>query len=314
MGMNIRALDLYIERNLHPLFSASLKGVSQVLLVSNAFSGFLILIGLSLFSPSLALMALLSSFVGTWISNYVKSNKEAVLDGIFGFNSVLSGVAVTLYLTDEFKWIVALAAAAVSALFMVAVTNLYSDNKIPILTFPFVMVTWGGILATDNMKAFHVDPAFKYTRAWYLPSDEDPNFFEGLLKGIGEVFIIDSIWAGIFILLALFWAGWRFGVYAIWGTIISWSTARILGVDAELLNLGLYNFNAVLSIIAIGLVFNERKGTFALSSIFAAIMTVPITAGLFVLLQPLGLPALTMPFILSTWIFLAAWKVRAKEA
>ena len=143
---------------------------------------------------------------------------------------------------------------------------------------------------------------------WHIPSEGKPNFLLGLIKGVGEVFIIDSFWAGLFILIALFVAGWRFGVYATIGAFVSWVTALWLGVDTESLDLGLYNYNAVLTVIAVGLLFDDKKNHLLLG-IFAAAMTVPITAGMDFLLDPIGLPALTSPFIVSTWIFLVIRKV-----
>jgi len=71
-----------------------------------------------------------------------------------------------------------------------------------------------------------------------------------------------------------------------------------------LLDLGLYNYNAVIAIIAVGLMFGE-KNNFPLMGIFAAAMTVPIAAGMDLILYPNGLPVLTSPFIISIWLFLA---------
>ena len=48
-----------------PLILFSLKGFSQVMLMENSISGGLILLGISLYSPYLGLMAFLSSIVGT---------------------------------------------------------------------------------------------------------------------------------------------------------------------------------------------------------------------------------------------------------
>jgi urea transporter len=178
--------------------------------------------------------------------------------------------------------------------------------KIPVLTCPFIIVTWMGLLAAYQIKSLRIDSEFVATSPakWNLPLEETPRFFLALIKGVGEVFIIDSLWTGSLILIALFVAGWRFGVYAVGGTFISWLTALSLGVEAELLNLGLYNYNAVLTIIAVGLLFDDKR-RFPLVGIFAAATTVPLSAGLDLLLYPLGLPALTSPFIISTWIFLA---------
>ena len=143
---------------------------------------------------------------------------------------------------------------------------------------------------------------------WNLAVEGRPSLIIGMIKGIGEVFVIDSFWTGLLILSALFWVGWRFGLYAIIGAFVSWLTAFFIGADTQSLNLGLYNYNAVLTIIAVSLVFNNNPKRTLLTGIIAAMITVPVTAGLELLLDPLGLPALTFPFILCSWLFIALRK------
>lgn len=303
--MNARKFKLLI---LH-----SIKGFSQVMLMENAISGSLILLGISLYSPTLGLMAFLSSIVGTSIGLSKDPHRHEAMKGIYGFNSVLSGVAVMLFLGNDWRFVIALIAAAASAYLMVHLLRIGNRWKVPVLTTPFVLTTWVGLLVTYQIKTFHLSEAFVTSSPvqWNIPSEGKPNFILGLIKGVGEIFIIDSFWAGLFIFIALFVAGWRFGVYAVIGTLVSWLTALSLGVDTESLDLGLYNYNAVLTVIAVGLLFDDKRN-YLLIGIFAAAMTVPITAGMDLILNPIGLPALTSPFILSTWMFLVIRKVIPK--
>jgi urea transporter len=292
------------------LISSSLKGFSQVILIDNAFSGLLILIGITLHSPFLGLMAFLSSLVGTITAQYCRGDRSMIRAGIYSFNSVLSGIAVILFLTGDNRWIIALLAAAISALSMAFLTKRFAKWGIPVLTIPFVLITWIGLLVAYQIDVLHIDPGFVTSSParWNLPAEGTPTLLVGLIKGIGEVFVIDSLLTGSLILVGLFLAGWRFGVYAIIGAFVSWLTAYFIGVDTQSLNLGLYNYNAVLTMIAVSLVFDNKTEKTPLTGIIAATLTVPLTAGLELLLDPLGLPALTFPFIICTWIFLAARK------
>ncbi len=296
-------------RNLQSLIVISLKGFSQVMLMENALSGGLILLGITIHSPLLGLMALISSIVGTLTGHYIDGNKQAIRKGLYGFNSLLCGIAVTLFLQDDWRLLIAPIAAIIAAVLMFYLSKFLEKRRIPVLTFPFIIVTWTGLLVAYKIKGLHINPEFVASSPtqWNLPVEGNPNFFLGLIKGVGEVFIIDSLWTGSLILIALFVAGWRFGVYAVAGTFISWLTALFLGVDAELLDLGLYNYNAVLTIIAVGLLFDDKR-RLPLVGIVAAATTVPISAGMELLLYPIGLPGLTSPFIISTWLFLAIHK------
>lgn len=296
-------------RNLQSLILISLKGFSQVMLMENALSGGLILLGITIHSPLLGLMALISSIVGTLTGHFIEGDKPAIRQGLYGFNSLLCGIAVMLFLQNDWRLLIAPIAATMAAVLMFYLSKFLGKWKVPVLTFPFIIVTWTGLLAAYTIKGLHINSEFVASSPakWNLPIKGTPNFFLGLIKGVGEVFIIDSLWAGSLILIALFVAGWRFGVYAVGGTFISWITALLLGVDTELLDLGLYNYNAVLTIIAVGLLLDGKR-YFPLVGIFAAAITVPISAGVDLLLDPFGLPALTSPFIISTWLFLAIRK------
>jgi urea transporter len=97
------------------LIPPSLKGFSQVMLVENAISGSLIFLGITLYSPLLGLMALLSSFIGTGTVKYCGGDKLAVSQGIYDFNYILSSVAVILFLQSGWRWVIALVVAAIAA-------------------------------------------------------------------------------------------------------------------------------------------------------------------------------------------------------
>ena len=117
------------------LIRISLKGFSQVMLMDNAISGGLILLGITLHSPLLGLMALLSSMVGTLTGKYCGGDKIAVSQGIYGFNSILSGIAVMLFLQNDWNWLIALFAAVAAALLMVFLSKFLAKWNIPFSLF-----------------------------------------------------------------------------------------------------------------------------------------------------------------------------------
>ncbi|WP_146908247.1 urea transporter, partial [Bacillus paralicheniformis] len=116
--------------------------------------------------------------------------------------------------------------------------------------------------------------------------------------------------SGILIFLAVFWAGRKLGLYAVIGNAVAIIIAFLLGGERSLITLGLYGYNAILTILAVSAIFKSEHNRFSfLSGIISACLTVPITAGLSTYLLPYGLPALTMPFVLCSWLFLGARKV-----
>ena len=74
--------------------AASLKGISQVILIENAITGLLILIAITIDSYYLGIIALLSAIIGTLVENLEVQMKIRINQGLFGYNSVLTGMAL----------------------------------------------------------------------------------------------------------------------------------------------------------------------------------------------------------------------------
>ena len=88
---------------------ASLKGISQVIFIENVVSGVLILIAITIASYELGIITLLSSIIGTVIGKIGGAPKNSVRSGLYGYNSVLTGIALMLFLTGTSRWMIALA-------------------------------------------------------------------------------------------------------------------------------------------------------------------------------------------------------------
>ncbi len=84
--------------------------------------------------------------------------------------------------------------------------------------------------------------------------------------------------------------------------------SSFIGGEHSALNSGLYGYNAILTIFAISDVFHNKKKRTPFCGLMAAATSVLITASLDSFLLPYSLPPLTMPFVLSTWLFLFAQK------
>jgi urea transporter len=294
---------------------ASLKGISQVILIENAVSGAIILLAITISSYYLGIMTLLSSIIGTLIGKIGGANKNSVSAGLYGYNSVLTGIALILYLTGPFQWIIALIGAAIAAIFTVAMVHFMKNTGLPILTFPFIILTWFMLLVSYRLTAFKVTNALEpqSLMQWELNIAGEVNWSEGIFNGIGQIFFLDNSLSGALLFIAVFWAGWRFGLYAVLGNTIALLTSYGLGGEHSLILMGLYGYNAILACLAVAVVFNTDKHRFTpFSGIIAACLTVLLAASISTWLLPYGLSPLTMPFVLSTWLLLGARKVLPK--
>lgn len=292
--------------------SNALKGISQVMLIENAVSGLFILLAITNYSSFLGIIALLSSVIGNAIGRFGGADEESINQGLFGYNSVLTGLALALFLTGPYHWIIALIGAAIASIFTTAMMHTFKSSGIPILTFPFIILSWLMLLASYRLKLFQLSPELVPQDLSNLVVDMTGkvDWADGIFSGIGQIFFLDNTLSGVLIFIAAFWAGWKYGLYAIIGNLVALGTSYSLGAEPHLIFAGLYGYNAILTIIAVSRVFNTETTRFnPVLGIIGACLTVPLTASITTLVTPFGLPALTMPFVLTTWLLLGARKV-----
>ncbi|ULT59512.1 urea transporter [Neobacillus drentensis] len=296
------------------LFVTSFKGISQVIFIDNAVSGFIMLIAITLASYPLGIIALISSMVGTLVAKIGGADNENINQGLFGYNSVLTGMALSLFLTGNDRWLIAVVGAAIAAIVTAAMMHFMRQTNIPILTFPFIVITWFLLLSTYRLVSFNISSALipQSLSHWTLDIRGQMNWLTGALDSMGQIFFLDHALSGILLFIAVFWAGWRWGLYAMVGTVAALLTSYFLRGEHTLISHGLYGYNAVLTMLAVSEVFKENHRYSVVTGIFAACLTIPITASIDTWLLPYGLPALTMPFVVCTWIFLAARNVMSQ--
>jgi urea transporter len=78
----------------------------------------------------------------------------------------------------------------------------------------------------------------------------------------------------------------------------------VLGGDGVAIYHGLYGFNAVLTGIALGGLFLVPKWRSTVYALIGVIFSAIVFAAIAAALAPIGMPALTAPFVLTTWMFL----------
>ncbi|MBS4196944.1 urea transporter [Lederbergia citri] len=303
----------WTEGNIVQFLIASMKGISQVILIENVLTGIIILIAISCASIVLGIITLLSSILGTFVGKLGRADEAKVKQGLFGYNSVLTGIALMLYMSGPYHWIIALFGAAVAAILTATMMHFMKNKELPVLTAPFVVLTWFMLLVTYRLKTFDLSKALvpQNLSSWELNTAGEINWVEGAVGGIEQIFFLDNPFSGILLFIAVFLAGWKFGLFTIIGNTVALLVSFWLGGEHSLIYSGLYGYNAILASLAVGAFYTNHKpfGELLFSGILAAVLTVLLTASVSTWLLPYGLPALTMPFVLSTWIILGARKV-----
>jgi urea transporter len=135
-------------------------------------------------------------------------------------------------------------------------------------------------------------------------------FVDANLRGIGQVMFQDNPLSGALFLAAIVWGAVAAGMPAVAicgviGVLTSTLTARWLRADDGMVRAGLYGFNGVLVGLALA-TFITPGPLLALYVILGAAVSVVTMSATANALKALGMPTLTFPFVIVTWLLLLA--------
>ncbi|MBX3629732.1 MAG: urea transporter [Nitrosomonas sp.] len=310
-------LDMAIPRPIRVI----LRGVGQVFFCGNAITGLIFLIALYVGGITAGLAATVGVVAST-ITAYVLGFSEDDIDaGLYGFNGTLVGPCLFLFLENTpLLWVYVVFASILSSVVLAALIRILIPYKIPASTSPFVLTCWMFMIAVYSFDSLTRGPVLPApgipeaiagtdlpATAWLSMANETTElWYVALTKGIAEVMFADNVLVGILFLTGIAITSWRGAVMALCGTFVGVTVPVLLGASQNLIEMGLYAFNPVLTMMAIGWVFLKPSAGTALLALLAGILTVICQAGLANFLAPAGLPTLTFPFVLTMWMFLFA--------
>lgn len=124
----------------------------QVFFQMDMGSGLLLMLGVAIASPSAALIAMLGVVVGMATAWALGAAEPAIRAGLWGFNSLLTALALGHVFAPQGvgkirSALYALWGAAVCTLLTAAMQAALAPIGLPVMTFPFVLTTWGLLLA-----------------------------------------------------------------------------------------------------------------------------------------------------------------------
>ncbi|MBR5136123.1 MAG: urea transporter, partial [Rikenellaceae bacterium] len=272
-------------RSLTPLehLRIFLRGAGQVMFQPSAWTGLLFLIGIfwgaySSHTPEVAWGALLGLFVSTLTGYMIDMPSADGKQGLWGFNGVLVGCAFPTFLGNTvWVWIALVLCSAMTVWVRTGMNNVMAPWRVNSFTFPFVFCTWIFILAARAMNSMPPEHLPDPTLPEVFSSTIDlhiTNLIIYCLKGISQVFLIESWVTGLLFLIGLAISSPIAALTAFGGSALALLVALIFGTSGAETSHGLYGFSAVLTALAIGVVFYKPNLHSALWAIIATIVTV----------------------------------------
>lgn len=290
-----------------------LRGSGQVMFQQSAWTGLLFLAGIfwgayASGAPQVAWGALVgliaSTFAGWIIGEHIGDGE----DGLWGFNGILVGCAFPTFLAPvPLMWASLVVCASLTTWMRRGFNNVTAQFKINSLTFPFVFLTWVFLLSARVLTATPLADMDSPALIIHIGGSIDWSFGSMVvywLKGISQVFLINNWVTGIIFLVGLAVCNKWACIYAAGSSALALATALLFAADPADVTAGLFGFSPVLTGIAVGTVFYKVNWKSCLWTATAVVATVFIQAGMDTLLTPWGMPTLTGPFCVATWLFL----------
>lgn len=311
-------IDMALPRPIRVVF----RGVGQVFFCGNAVTGLIFLIALYIGGLTAGIAATVGVITSTITAYMLGFSDDDIDAGLYGFNGTLVGPCLFLFLENTpLLWVYVVLASILSSVVLAALIRILTPYKIPASTAPFVLTCWMFMLAVYSFDSFSRGPVLPSPEipaaiasadlpltAWLssMAAETTEMWYVALTKGVAEVMFADNVLVGVLFLVGIAITSWRGAFMALCGTFVGVLVPIMLGASQSLIEMGLYAFNPVLTMMAIGWAFLKPTTGTAILALLAGILTVICQAGLANFLVPLGLPTLTFPFVLVMWMFLFA--------
>ena len=293
----------------------NLRGIGQVMFQDNPLSGLLFFVAIGWGSiaagmPQVAIGGIVALLAGTLTAQWLRVDAAGLAAGLYGYNAYLVGLALGTFLAvSPLWWLYVALGGAVSVMATLGTANVVKTWGVAALTAPFVLTTWLLLLATYAFTA--IDGSGLPMSAEIVPLDASVSnplafgdFAMGVLKSISQVFLKASLVAALLLLAGLAVNSLAAAAFGLGGAVVAVLAGHLLGAESDLVTGGLMGFSPVLTAIAIGAVFYQPSPRVAIYALVGTVFTVIAQGAMNVVLAPFGIPTLTAPFVLVSWLFL----------
>lgn len=292
---------------------AMLRGGGQVMFQGNSWTGLLFLCGIfwgayEAGQAAVAWGAVVGLVVSTLAGYVLRQPSGDGAEGLWGFNGILVGCAFPTFLGNTpLMWLALIICAISTTWVRTGFNNVMAPWKTNSFTFPFVFMSWLFLFAARMLQGIPTEYMSAPELTTHISTTLDLSFGSLVvywLKGISQVFLINSWVTGIFFLVALFISSRWAALWAAIGSALALAVVLLFQGGGSAIANGLYGFSPVLTAIALGCVFYKPNWRSAIWALLGIIVTVFIQAGMDAVMMPFGMPTFTGPFCLTTWLFL----------
>jgi urea transporter/murein DD-endopeptidase MepM/ murein hydrolase activator NlpD len=305
-----------------------LKGIpnsySQVFFSDNRVFAIILLV-ITFIDLFAGMMGLISVITTNLVGFLLGFDKRTLSRGLFGFNSLLVGLALGVYFEPGLLLlIIVILGAILTLLISVSMQGVIGKYTLPFLSIPFLLSVWIMTLATREFTALGVSERGIYTfNDLYMIGG---NTLVGLydwwnslgmaqslriyLISLGAILFQYNILSGIILAIGLFYCSRISFTLSLLGFYTAYMFYEIIGANISELSYSYIGFNYILTSIALGGFFIVPSRRSFLWVVILIPMVALVTISLTRIFTVLGLPIYSLPFNIVVLLFLYALKFR----
>ncbi|MGC8866206.1 MAG: urea transporter [Bacteroidales bacterium] len=304
-----------------------LKSYAQVFFSDNNVLA-AIIAAVSFFNPMAGLSGLWAALLThliAWMSGF---NRPKIASGLYGFNSLLTGMALgSMFEPSTGLFIIVSFAALLNLMITLTLEGVFYKYGLSFLSLPFLFSTWTLLLATRYLSGLDLTPGstFMLNKLYALggkPLVNSYNWFFNLelptpivlyFRSVGAIFFQNYLFAGLLIVLGLLYYSRIAFTLSLLGFGTAWLYYELLGGNMADLSLGYIGFNFILTAIAAGGFFTVASPWSYIWVVFLSTLTSIFTTAATGLLSQWQLPVYSLPFNMAVLLFVYILKLRERN-
>lgn len=275
------------------------------------------------------IMGLLSVVTTNLVGFLLGFNKRIISKGIYGFNSLLVGLAMGVYFEPGILLIMIVVLGSILTLFIsVSLQGVIGKYALPFLSIPFLISVWVMTLATREFTALGISERGIYTfnDLYMIGGSTLVSLYEWwnalniaqslriYLISLGAILFQYNILSGLLLAIGLFYYSRISFFLSLLGFYTAFVFYELIGASISELSYSYIGFNYILTSIAIGGFFIIPSRRSYLWVIILIPMVALVTISLSSIFSIFSLPIYSLPFNIVVLLFLYVLKFREKPS
>ncbi len=259
-----------------------------------------------------------------WV-RLLRYNPALIKDATLAYNPLMTGLGLgALYNPSGQMIVMVFLISSITFLCTLFWWNILQKYNFPFLSLPFLCTFWGVVPAllsmhtiqTTTFEVYYLNTLYAWAGkeglAWYeyLNGQLLPVFLHAFLQTLSVIFFQNNIFTGFLVGLGL-WIHSRLAfLYALWGYSVAFGFYWFSGIDVAQLLAFHAGFNYIIIATAIGTYYTVPSWSSLVTATLAVFCTILLAQGLQHVFTHLHTSAYSLPFVLTSLMFL--WALRQR--